>query len=106
MAYTFLDADGKSGDDDGYRVGPSMADWADRECEFAAEAVRKAFEGGAPRAEINLSRAIVVYSGSSEQADAANGKLSTLCCWPQNGMWYDIEVGPEGNKSHLYVSSW
>lgn len=105
LAYTFLDADGKSGDDDGYRVGPSMADWADRECEFAAEAVRKAFEGGAPRAEINLSRAIVVYSGSSEQADAANGKLSTLCCWPQNGRWYDLEVGPEGNKSHLYVSS-
>ncbi len=105
LAYTFLDADGKSGDDDGYSVGPSMADWADRECEFAAEAVRKAFEGGAPREEINLERVIVAYSGPAVQDDPANGVLSTLCCMPPNRMWHEIEVGPDENRSRIYTGS-
>jgi M6 family metalloprotease-like protein len=105
LGYTFMDADGKDGNADGYEVGPSMADYVSKECQFAQDAIKKAFEGGAPREEINLERAVVLYAGPSKQADATNGKLSTLCCWPQNGMWYDIEVGPDDNKSHIYASS-
>lgn len=105
LAYTFLDADGDSGSDDGYEVGPAIAPYVNNECDFAQDALKKAFEGGAPREEMNLARAIVVYSGSSSQADSANGKLSTLCCWPRNGQSYDVEVGPTGNTSHLYVGS-
>lgn len=105
LGYTFLDADGKDGSADGYEVGPSIAAYTDKECEFAQDAIKKAFEGGAPREELNLSRAIVLYSGPSKQADSTNGKFSTLCCWPDNGMYYEIEVGPAENRSKVYASS-
>ena len=105
LSYTFLDADGDGGHTDGYSVGPSAAAFSDHERDFAIAAVKKAFEAGAPREELELARVIVVYSGPSKQADPANGKFSTLCCWPDNAQWFDIEVGPAGNKSHVFAGS-
>lgn len=105
LGYTFLDADGNTGNADGYEVGPTIAAYAGLECDFAQDAVRKAFEGGAPREELNLARVIVVYSGPSKQADSTNGRFSTLCCWPENGMYYEIEVGPAGDRSTVFASN-
>jgi len=105
MSTTFMDADGDSGASDWYSVGPSMANYAGHERDFAIAAVKKAFEGGAPSDELNLTRVIVVYAGPSKQADAANGVLSTLCCWPQNGTWFDVEVGQGEDKAHVFAGS-
>ncbi len=105
LSYTFLDADGDAGKADGYSVGPNVAAYAGKEREFAIAAVKKAFEDGAPRDEVELSRIIVVYSGSAQQAGSDDSNFSTLCCWPRNHQWFDIEVGPEGNKSHVYAGS-
>jgi len=105
LTYTFMDADGDAGSSDWYNVGPTMAAYVGRERDFATAAVKKAFEQGAPRDELNLARVIVVYAGPSKQADAANGKLSTLCCWPSNGRWFDIEVGQGESKAHVFAGS-
>lgn len=105
LTYTFMDADGDAGSSDWYDVGPTMATYVGHERDFAIAAVKKAFEQGAPRDELNLARVIVVYAGPSKQADAANGKLSTLCCWPANGRWFDIEVGQGESKAHVFSGS-
>jgi len=103
MAYTFLDADGKDGSDDGYEVGPTMAAYAGQECQFAQAAIKKAYENGAPRDEINLSRAVIVYSGKSKQGGGAT--FQTVCCWPGANPYWTVEVGPPGNTSKVYVTS-
>ena len=105
LTYTFMDADGDAGSSDWYNLGPSMATYGGHERDFAIAAVKKAFEGGAPRDELNLARVIVVYAGPSKQADAANGKLSTLCCWPGNAQWFDITVGQGETAAHVFAGS-
>ncbi|MFP3896311.1 MAG: hypothetical protein ACLFV5_05695 [Anaerolineales bacterium] len=105
LSYTFLDADGDTGQADGYSVGPSVAAYADKEDDFAIAAVKEAFKDGAPREEVELSRIIVVYSGSSQQTNSDDSNFSTLCCWPHNGKWFDIEVGPDDNKAHVFAGS-
>jgi M6 family metalloprotease-like protein len=105
LSYSYMDADGDAGAADWYSLGPTIGAWANHERDFAMAAVKKAFEGGAPRDELNLARVIVVYAGPSKQANAANGVFSTLCCWPNNGQWFDIEVGPEGSKAHVFAGS-
>ena len=104
MAFTFLDADGKDGNVDGYEAGPTMAAYAGgKECQFAQDAIKKAFEAGAPREELELSRTVVVYSGKSIQDGGAT--FQTVCCWPGANPWWEIEVGPEGNKSTVFTTS-
>ncbi|MFO7916755.1 MAG: hypothetical protein R6V13_01595 [Anaerolineae bacterium] len=105
LSYTFLDADGDAGQADGYSVGPNVAAYAGKERDFAIAAVKEAFKDGAPREEVELSRIIVVYSGSSQQAGSDDSNFSTLCLWPRNGLWFDIEVGPDDNKSHVFAGS-
>lgn len=110
LSYTFMDADGNAsaGAGDWFNIGGNMADYADKEKEYAIAAVQKAFEQGAPREELNLARVIVVYAGPSRQAthDAATpAPLGTLCVWPQNGMWHEIEVGPPSNSATVYAGS-
>lgn len=108
LSYTFMDADGDAGSQDWYNVGPRLADFQDKETEFAIAAVKKAFEAGAPREEMNLARVIVVYAGPSKQAShgaATPAPLSTLCSWPQNGMWHEIEVGPPDAKAKVFAGS-
>ncbi len=110
LSYTFMDADGNasSGAGDWFNIGGSMADYANKESDYAIAAVKKAFEHGAPREEINLARVIVVYAGPSKQASGGPNSpahLSTLCAMPQNGRWHEIEVGPAENRSTVYTGS-
>lgn len=108
IAPTFMDADGDSGSQDWYSVGPSMAAYADKETEFAKDAVKRVFEGGAPREELEFAQVIVVYSGPSRQAthEAANpAPLSTLCAWSEDGKWHTIEVGPDDAKAQVHAGS-
>ncbi|MHB0857602.1 MAG: metallopeptidase domain-containing protein [Anaerolineae bacterium] len=108
LTYSFMDADGSDGSQDWYEVGPSLADYAGKETDFAIAAVKAAFADGAPREELELARVIVVYAGESAQAthDAATpAPLSTLCSMPPNGMWHEIEVGPEDAKSKIFAGS-
>jgi M6 family metalloprotease-like protein len=108
LAYTFMDADGSAGSNDWYNVGPSLADYAGKENEFAIAAIEKAFEAGAPRDELNLARVIVVYAGPSQQAshDAATpAPLSTLMWPPANARWWEIEVGPDDSPSTVFTGS-
>jgi M6 family metalloprotease-like protein len=106
LSYTYMDADGDAGSQDWYSVGPSMAGFAGKERDFAIAAVKKAFEAGAPREELELARVIVVYPGSSSQAaGGAAAPLSTLCSWPQNRMWHEIEVGPPDARAKVFASN-
>jgi M6 family metalloprotease-like protein len=110
LSYTFMDADGNAsaGAGDWFNIGGNMATYANREKDFVVAAVEKAFEHGAPREEINLARVIVVYAGPSNQAthDAASpAPLSTLCVWPDNARWHEIEVGPPSNRATVYAGS-
>lgn len=108
LSYTFMDADGDTGSQDWYNVGPRLSDFQNKETNFAIAAVKKAFEAGAPREEINVARVIVVYAGPSKQATynaATPAPLSTLCSWPPNGMWHEIEVGPPDAKAKVYAGS-
>ncbi|MFH1086033.1 MAG: hypothetical protein V1772_09755 [Chloroflexota bacterium] len=105
LSTMFMDADGDAGAADWYSVGPSIGAYANHERDFAIDAVKKAFEAGAPRDELNLARVIVVYSGASLQADPANGTFITQLHLPPNAQWFDIEVGPEGSKAHVFAGS-
>ncbi|MHB1296224.1 MAG: metallopeptidase domain-containing protein [Anaerolineae bacterium] len=108
LTYTFMDADGSEGSEDWYEVGPTLADYAGKETDFAIAAVKEAFAEGAPRDELELARVIVVYAGQSAQAthDAATpAPLSTLCSMPPNGMWHEIEVGTGDATSKVFAGS-
>ncbi len=109
LAYTFMDADGdaSSGPGDWYNVGGAMADYANRERQFAITAVERAFAAGAPREELNLARVIVVYAGPSQQAthNAPNpAPMGTLASHPPNNMFFEIEVGPADARAMVYAS--
>lgn len=108
LAYTYLDADGDGGTQDWFTVDANMADYQDRETEFAIAAIQTALEGGSPHKEIELARVIVVHAGDSRQAthDAATpAPLSTVCAWQPQYQWHEIQVGPPDSRSTVYAGS-
>lgn len=108
LSYTYLDADGDGGTEDWFTVDANMADYQNKETQFAVAAVQKAFEAGIPQEQLELSRVIVVYAGSSQQAThnaASPAPLSTVCAWKPEYTWHEIEVGPADNQSEVIVSS-
>ena len=104
FAYTFLDADGAAGAADAYVVGPTLAAYAGKECDFARDALEKAFAGGLPREELTVERAIVVYPGLSKQQDPA-APLKTACCQSRAGEGHTVSVGPPLEDQTLYVKN-
>jgi len=107
LGYTYLDADGAGGTEDWFTVDANMADYRGKETDFGIAAIQKAFEGGAPQEELELSQVIVVYPGSAVQ-DASAGEtavLSTMCAVSPQYQWHEIQVGPAGNRSTVYAGS-
>jgi len=88
FTYTFMDSDGTKGKVDWYDAAPTQAGMS--HTALVEAAVKKAFTGTSVPNDLHFKRIIVVYSGSSKQADAANGVFSTADSWKDNN--YAIEV--------------
>ncbi|MFA5077498.1 MAG: hypothetical protein WC488_03660 [Candidatus Micrarchaeia archaeon] len=100
FTYTFLDADGSAGNNDWYTVGASQAGFDHQG--YAEAAVKKAFAGTSMPQDLTFKRIIVVYSGSSKQADSANGVFSTADQWGDNS--YSIEVAGSDRVAKVYTT--
>ncbi|MFH0884596.1 MAG: hypothetical protein V1861_02710, partial [Candidatus Micrarchaeota archaeon] len=101
FTYTFMDSDGSKGKVDWYDVAPTQNGVSHKD--YVEAAVKKAFSGTSVPQDLHFKRIIVVYSGSSKQADAATGVMQTAELSMSNvDNNYAIEVPAMDRTAKIY----